>query len=219
MSIPLCGLRRSNTDRKTDRSRSRERSSSQDFPGFKDQGSAPQHQPEYKAKTDQNFTCSSCSASLPKGSRETSWNNWVYFCPGGDSGNSLLVKILRTLEFGQWIEGKKAYHGDYGCFLPLCKECIGDLVTKLADKNPAADVDTPFEQVDQCCWRAIVAGHIVQQLRLKYEHAASKQDCQIDDLAEEIALKLNAPGGCKSQSSQSQSSQLDLNEPDQTDLN
>ena len=93
------------------------------------------------------------------------------------------------------MDKAKAYTGDYGCYLPLCKECIGDLVKEVADRNPSADNDTAVDQIDHT--RAIVAGHIVQQLRLKHKHAASKQDLKVDNLADEIGSKLSTTGGCK----------------------
>ena len=78
--------------------------------------------------------CACCNKLLPNDSK-TGWENWLYLGPGGDKGSAHMDRLFSLVSWGTWVEKKMVWKGDYGLFLPLCKNCMVKLIKSLPEYN------------------------------------------------------------------------------------
>ena len=83
-----------------------------------------------------NFThwCAACQYLLPEDSK-TGWENWVYLGPGGDDASAYMERLISLVCWGHFIDLRKAWTGDWGCYLPLCKSCMIKIIKSLPEEN------------------------------------------------------------------------------------
>jgi hypothetical protein len=88
-----------------------------------------------------NFThwCAACQYLLPDDDK-TGWENWVFIAPGGDDANVFKERLMSLVRWGHPIDMRKAWTGDWGCYLPLCKSCMTKFIKELPENNMYDDL-------------------------------------------------------------------------------